>query len=67
MNDKDLEHPDITAAQRTGYPQRVRAKVAAFCSDCGAPIFPGERFLRIRGWGCLCQDCVENNWEAIYE
>ena len=32
MNDRQLEHPDITAIERTGYPQEPKA----------TPMFAGE-------------------------
>ena len=34
MNDRDLEHPDITAAQRTGYPAG-KEPVWPVCPFCG--------------------------------
>ena len=62
MSDYNLEHPDVSAAQRTGYARGREPKVAAFCSECGEPIFVGEIFLRISHFGCICHDCVDANW-----
>ena len=35
MNDRDLQHPDITAAERTGY-AAGREPVWPVCPECGA-------------------------------
>lgn len=68
MLDRDLEHPDVTQARRTGFPGRSRPEAGApACARCGEPVAPGhERFgllLEFNG-GKYCPDCFE---EALLE
>lgn len=60
MNDRGLEHPDVTRAKRDGWPRGSEPKAAHFCSECGDPIFIGDYALHVTGWGWLCEDCVHD-------
>ena len=59
----DLQHPDITAIERWGYPKPE--KVACACSMCNKPIYVGDYALRVPGWGRICEDCVYDNMEEV--
>lgn len=66
-NDRDLEHPDVSAIERTGYARGHEPKVYAFCSQCGEPIRVGDLFLRVWHFDCLCERCVDENWDEAEE
>ena len=53
MRDRDLEHPDISNALRTGYPSEQHQLV---CDKCGEPI-DYDYYVMDDGW-LLCQDCM---------
>lgn len=53
MRDRDLEHPDISSALRTGYPSEQHQLV---CDKCGEPI-DYDYYVMDDGW-LLCQDCM---------
>ena len=58
--DRDLQHPDIAAAERTGYPDRYHSKHSVVCSDCGftAPEDGDDSFYRWEG-DVICGECLE--------
>lgn len=66
-SDRDLEHPDVSAIERTGYARGHEPKALHFCSECGDPIFVGDYALRVPGWGWICEDCVHDGMEEISE
>lgn len=53
MRDRDLEHPDISNALRTGYP---REQPQLVCDKCGEPI-DDDYYIMDDVW-LLCQDCM---------
>lgn len=59
MRDRDLEHPDITAAIRTGYPKRAEPEVPYYCGECGEEIDEDEDIYSDRLYDCLCEDCLK--------
>ena len=61
----DLEHPDITAAQLTGYPERKKRQIVQTCDICGETLDQCERFIQIPEISNLrvCESCVENLWK----
>ena len=52
---EQLQHPDITAAERTGYPRQPR--VFTTCDWCGTEIREGDEYYDIHG-EILCAECV---------
>ena len=63
---EDYEHPDITAACRTGYPAQRRA--AAYCTRCGQSVELTDSDydkLAVQGEDCLCKDCLEAELEEL--
>lgn len=67
MNDCDLEHPDVSAAQRTGYARGHEPKALYTCCECGEPIYVGDYALHVYGWGWMCHDCVWNEYTEVIE
>lgn len=63
MNDWNLEHPDVTRVLRDGYVREPRAVCS--CSECGEPIYEGERALHVTGWGWICESCIEALTEEV--
>ena len=59
MRDSDLQHPDITAAERTGYPRsfRFRPRKYTDCDWCGKSIIEGDEYYDVHG-EILCMDCM---------
>ena len=51
-----LQHPDITATERTGYPRRHAPKVYCRCDWCDGEIRYGDEYFNIHG-EILCFDC----------
>ena len=37
-------------------------KPVFFCTDCGKPIYEGDRYLDIQG-ECHCKDCIESYFQ----
>lgn len=64
-NDRDLEHPDVSAIERTGYARGHEPLVFCACSECGEPIYFGDRAMLLRGWGWICEDCVERRMTEV--
>ena len=55
---ENLQHPDVTAAERTGYAPG-RAPAAAFrCDECGEDVRVGEAYYEV-GARRYCRRCVE--------
>ena len=54
---EQLQHPDITAAERTGYPRGRQPRVFTDCDWCGAEIQEGDEYYDIHG-EILCAECV---------
>jgi len=50
------DHPDITAAERTGYPRRIEPVSHLECDWCGQKICGGDEYFDIHG-EILCFDC----------
>lgn len=57
MRDRDLQHPDITAAERTGYPNRIHTGLS--CDWCFGNIYDGEVYFDVHG-EILCSDCMDD-------
>lgn len=53
----NLQHPAITAIERTGYSDQP--KVAHQCSVCDAPIYEGESAFFFRAYGWVCEHCAD--------
>ena len=56
---ENLQHPDITAAERTGYPRGREPEVFAQCEYCGDDIYIGEDYYDIHGYK-YCWHCMQN-------
>ena len=56
MNDMYLEHPDRTAALKTGYPSWNQPK-SYYCEECGEELNPEEVYEDF-GYDYLCEDCL---------
>lgn len=54
-----LQHPDITAAERTGYPRGMEPQIFTTCDWCGAEIRIGDDYYNIHG-EILCTQCVDD-------
>lgn len=54
---EQLQHPDITAAERTGYPRHRQPRVFTTCDWCGSKIYEGDTYFDIHGL-ILCADCL---------
>ena len=53
-----LQHPDVTAAERTGYPRSLAPRVFTTCDWCGEDIRIGDDYYDVHG-EILCCECVE--------
>lgn len=51
----DLEHPDITAIRKTGYPLRYQP-VEYYCDECGTVI--DDEIYEDEDHKSLCLDCL---------
>lgn len=61
VRDRDLEHPDITAAERTGYPFGYVEPPMAECRECGRALYYSiwnDDYFRL-----VCRVCGERMWE----
>lgn len=54
MNDRDIQHPDITEAERTGYPRRIIRTPIVECSVCGC-----EMVLNSITLEPVCAECLQ--------
>ncbi len=65
MLDRDLQHPEITRALRTGYP-RPEGQLPAVpaCHRCGYILRSGELFGACSGRS-LCADCADDEWREL--
>lgn len=52
--DRDLEHPDITAALRTGYPVNRNRTPTVFCYVCDCEFYVEEACP-----DAICESCQE--------
>jgi hypothetical protein len=52
---RDLEHPEITWAERTGYPSWNQPK-EVYCDRCGDII--DDESYEDEHYDCLCLDCL---------
>lgn len=60
MNERQLEHPDITAALRTGYPSwKQEDDYVEYCGECGRAIYEDEDTYECRTHSILCEDCLK--------
>ncbi len=57
MNNCDLEHPDITSAQRTGYPRDNQPR-SYYCGECGTCL-DGETVYENEHYEHLCERCLK--------
>ena len=53
---ENLQHPDITAAERTGFPRRKQPATWMTCDWCGVTIRYGDEYFDIHG-EIICFDC----------
>ena len=65
MTDQDLQHPSITWALPTGYPQPPEEgdgkwEKAHICAGCGGPIYEGDYYYQIEDEP-YCADCVDQS------
>ena len=56
----DLEHPDVTAAQLTGYPRRHTRVYVPNCTMCGEPISSAEWYFPY-GDELICSNCIDDH------
>ena len=61
MLDRDLEHPAITHALRTGYPAPHKPLL---CDTCKEVIQTGEYYGEYDG-RIICSDCIEDEWKEL--
>lgn len=54
MSDRNIQHPDITAAERTGYPRRIIRTPIVECSVCGC-----EMVLNSITREPVCEYCLD--------
>lgn len=60
MRDRDLQHPDITAVERTGYRRsRYRPRIFTTCDWCGKTILDGDEYFDVHG-EILCDECMSD-------
>ena len=59
---ENLQHPDITAAERTGYPSRYQIPICPWC-DTETDTFYRDRDGEI----CGCDNCIKavDAWEVV--
>lgn len=61
---RDLEHPDVKAAVRTGHAANSQPKTGRTeCANCGNPVEPGDEKYNVLleyGGKMLCVDCFED-------
>ena len=55
--EKIPDHPDIRAAERTGYPRRYHPLAVATCRRCGCVIWEDEPCETIKG-RIYCELCA---------
>lgn len=66
---KQLEHPDITAALKTGRPSSftrynpVDVRIA-YCDNCGGALFADELVVEFDD-RCLCESCFRKELAAL--
>lgn len=60
----DIEHPDITAMERTGYPTFVDDDAYIYCDQCGRLIKRGESYYNVFGHD-ICCDCLGDCEELV--
>lgn len=53
---RDLEHPEITWAQQTGYPSWKQQEEYK-CEVCGCELYSYERYKDERH-DCICEECL---------
>lgn len=54
----NIEHPDITAMERTGYPTFMDDDYShIYCDKCGRLIERGESFYNVFSHN-ICRDCL---------
>ena len=56
-HDLNLEHPDITAALRTGYPSYYEGHHRIYCGECGRSLDESEVY-EDQYHEFLCRDCL---------
>lgn len=65
MHDRNLQHPEITRALRTGYPRpEIRPAAAPVCQLCGYAVRPGELYGACDG-KVLCGSCADDEWREL--
>lgn len=35
------------------------------CSECGEPIYCGDRAIHLDGWGWICETCVDDLMQEV--
>ena len=61
LNDRNLEHPPISHALRTGYPAQRKPLL---CDTCKDVIQTGEYYGECDG-RIICSDCIEDEWKEL--
>lgn len=65
MTNRNLQHPDITRAEWTGYPSSVR--IVFVCPDCESDILHGQTVYTMDGRS-ICERCfIERVQEMVEE
>lgn len=58
---RNLQHPDVSAAERTGYARGRTQETAFRCDGCGKEIYVGEGCFDVCGER-LCRRCMERRF-----
>lgn len=65
MNEWNLQHPDISRIERTGYGySEDDAPAGLECSVCGQGIMSCEAYGECDG-KVICSDCINEEWEEL--
>lgn len=57
MNPRDIEHPDITAIMRNGYPKWAEPK-SIYCCECDKCLDDEEAIYEDSDHEYLCESCL---------
>ncbi len=56
--ERTLQHPDVSAAERTGYARGGAPRTAFRCDACGEDVYVGDSYYALCGRR-FCRRCVE--------
>lgn len=53
----NIEHPDISSMESTGYPAFIDNDSAIYCDECGRLIERGDTYYNVFGHD-ICPECL---------